>query len=93
MLSKAAILITGGIGSFGNTFVPMTLEKYNPKKIIVYSRDEMKQWEMAKNSRMMNGSVFLSVMYGTENDYTERLTALIMQSMPPLQRSSLPPNI
>jgi UDP-N-acetylglucosamine 4,6-dehydratase (inverting) len=48
MLSDKAILITGGTGSFGNTFVPMTLEKYNPKKIIVFSRDEMKQWDMAK---------------------------------------------
>jgi UDP-N-acetylglucosamine 4,6-dehydratase (inverting) len=48
MLSNSTILITGGTGSFGNTFVPMTLEKYNPKKIIIYSRDEMKQWEMAK---------------------------------------------
>jgi len=42
-------MITGGTGSFGKTFVPLTLEKYNPKKIIIYSRDEMKQWEMAKN--------------------------------------------
>jgi UDP-N-acetylglucosamine 4,6-dehydratase/5-epimerase len=48
MLSNSTILITGGTGSFGNTFVPMTLEKYNPKKLIIYSRDEMKQWEMAK---------------------------------------------
>lgn len=48
MLSNATILVTGGTGSFGNTFVPMTLEKYNPKKIIIFSRDEMKQWEMAK---------------------------------------------
>ena len=48
MLKNSTILITGGTGSFGNTFVPMTLNKYNPKKIIIYSRDEMKQWEMAK---------------------------------------------
>lgn len=48
MLTNSTILITGGTGSFGNTFIPMTLEKYNPKKIIIYSRDEMKQWEMAK---------------------------------------------
>ena len=38
----------GGMGSFGHTFIPMTLEKCNPKKIIVYSRDKMKQWKMAK---------------------------------------------
>ena len=48
MLTNAMILITGGTGSFGNTFVPMTLAKYNPQKLIIYSRDEMKQWEMAK---------------------------------------------
>jgi UDP-N-acetylglucosamine 4,6-dehydratase len=48
MLNDASILITGGTGSFGNTFVPMTLAKYNPKKIVIFSRDEMKQWEMQK---------------------------------------------
>jgi UDP-N-acetylglucosamine 4,6-dehydratase (inverting) len=48
MLINSNILISGGTGSFGNTFVPMTLAKYNPKKIIIFSRDEMKQWEMAK---------------------------------------------
>lgn len=48
MLNNSTILITGGTGSFGNTFVPMTLAKYNPKKLIIFSRDEMKQWEMAK---------------------------------------------
>lgn len=48
MTPNPTILITGGTGSFGHTFVPMTLAKYNPKKIIVFSRDEMKQWEMAK---------------------------------------------
>ena len=48
MLKNSNILITGGTGSFGNSFVPMTLKKYNPKRIVVFSRDEMKQWEMAK---------------------------------------------
>ena len=48
MFDNKTILVTGGTGSFGNTFVPMTLKKYNPKKLIVLSRDEMKQWEMAK---------------------------------------------
>ncbi len=48
MLKNSSILITGGTGSFGNTFVPMTLKKYNPKRIVIYSRDEMKQWDMAQ---------------------------------------------
>ena len=48
MLTNSSILITGGTGSFGHTFVPMTLAKFNPRRLIIYSRDEMKQWEMAK---------------------------------------------
>jgi UDP-N-acetylglucosamine 4,6-dehydratase/5-epimerase len=48
MYNQKTILVTGGTGSFGNTFVPMTLLAQNPKKIIIYSRDEMKQWEMSK---------------------------------------------
>lgn len=48
MLSQKSILVTGGTGSFGHKFVAMTLARYNPKKVIIYSRDEMKQWEMAK---------------------------------------------
>lgn len=48
MKESSNILVTGGTGSFGHTFVPMTLKKYNPKRIIIFSRDEMKQWEMAK---------------------------------------------
>jgi UDP-N-acetylglucosamine 4,6-dehydratase len=48
MLNNSSILVTGGTGSFGHSFVPMTLAKYNPKRLIIFSRDEMKQWEMAK---------------------------------------------
>lgn len=48
MLTGSTILVTGGTGSFGSRFVPMTLERFNPRRIVIYSRDEMKQWEMAK---------------------------------------------
>ena len=48
MLKKSSILITGGTGSFGHTFVSLTLKKYNPRRLVIFSRDEMKQWEMAK---------------------------------------------
>jgi UDP-N-acetylglucosamine 4,6-dehydratase (inverting) len=47
-LSNGSILITGGTGSFGHEFASMTLEKFNPRRLVIYSRDEMKQWEMAK---------------------------------------------
>ena len=48
MFNDAVILVTGGTGSFGNAFVSQILRNYRPKKLIVLSRDEMKQWEMAK---------------------------------------------
>jgi len=48
VLKNSSILVTGGTGSFGQSFIPMTLEKYNPERIVVFSRDEMKQWEMEK---------------------------------------------
>lgn len=46
MLNDKTILITGGTGSFGKKFTQMVLEKYNPKKLIIFSRDELKQHEM-----------------------------------------------
>ena len=48
-LNNSVILVTGGTGSFGKSFTEMTLKKINPKRIIIFSRDEMKQWEMAQH--------------------------------------------
>ena len=48
MLKNSSILVTGGTGSFGHSFIPLTLKKYNPKRLVIFSRDEMKQWEMEK---------------------------------------------
>ena len=49
MFNNKSLLITGGTGSFGKAIIPILLSKYNLKKIIIFSRDEMKQWEMSKN--------------------------------------------
>ena len=49
MLNDNSILITGGTGSFGKRFVKTILAQYRPKKVIVYSRDELKQFEMAQD--------------------------------------------
>ncbi len=46
MLNNKSILITGGTGSFGKAFTKYVLEHYNPKKVIIYSRDEFKQFMM-----------------------------------------------
>ena len=48
MLTNSSILITGGTGSFGHAFVRTCLERFKPRKLIVFSRDELKQYEMAQ---------------------------------------------
>jgi UDP-N-acetylglucosamine 4,6-dehydratase len=48
MLKNKSLLITGGTGSFGHAFVALTLANHSPRRLVIYSRDEMKQWEMAK---------------------------------------------
>lgn len=48
MLTNSSILITGGTGSFAKTFIPMTIAKYEPKRLVIFSRDEMKQWDLAE---------------------------------------------
>ena len=48
MLKDKVILITGGTGSFGKCFTRYVLTHYEPKKVIIYSRDEFKQWMMAE---------------------------------------------
>jgi len=55
MLNGKNILITGGTGSFGKQFVRTILKNYKPNKIIIYSRDELKQFEMAQsfNNKVM----------------------------------------
>lgn len=48
MFDNKTVLITGGTGSFGKAFSNYLRKNYSPKKVIIFSRDEMKQWEMAK---------------------------------------------
>jgi len=48
MLNNKTILITGGTGSFGKKFTEIILKRYKPKKLIIFSRDELKQFEMAQ---------------------------------------------
>ncbi len=48
MLNNKIILITGGTGSFGKKMVQVLLDEYKPKKLIIFSRDELKQFEMSQ---------------------------------------------
>ena len=73
MLENSSILITGGTGSFGHTFIPMTLEKYNPERLVVFSRDEMKQWEM---KRIFKGDKRVKFLIGDVRDKDRLYRAL-----------------
>lgn len=46
MFNNKSILITGGTGSFGRAFTRLVLDNYNPKRVVIYSRDEQKHFEM-----------------------------------------------
>ena len=54
LLDNKTILITGGTGSFGKCFTKYVLTHYEPKKIIIYSRDEFKQFNMANKFKQYN---------------------------------------
>ncbi len=53
MLNNKSILVTGGTGSFGKKFTKYVLDNYDPKKIIIYSRDEFKQFNMQNEFRAL----------------------------------------
>jgi len=84
MFNNKSILITGGTGSFGKKFIKILLDRYQPKKVIVFSRDELKQFEMQQifNSSAMRyfiGDVrdearLKQAMYGV--DYVVHAAAL-----------------
>jgi UDP-N-acetylglucosamine 4,6-dehydratase len=78
MLKDKTVLITGGTGSFGKKATAVILQKYKPKKIIIFSRDELKQFEMSQIYPMSDypmryfiGAILLE-MFGTKNDYIVR---------------------
>lgn len=71
-IDNKTILITGGTGSFGREFVKTLLQKYNPKKIIIYSRDELKQYEMALQFNDKRMRYFI----GDVRDFKRLLSAL-----------------
>lgn len=71
MYNNKSILITGGTGSFGQRFIHYLIKNYNPKKIIIYSRDEFKQHSMQLN-KLFSGAKNLRYFLGDVRDL-ERL--------------------
>lgn len=74
MLNGKAILITGGTGSFGNHFVDYVLAHYRPKKLIIYSRDEFKQFTM--RNRLMKHDEIMRYFIGDVRDEARLRRAL-----------------
>ena len=68
ILDDKTILITGGTGSFGKCFTRYALEHYNPKKIIIYSRDEFKQFNMENDFRKYDPDHKLRFFIGDVRD-------------------------
>jgi len=68
MLNNKTILVTGGTGSFGKKFIKTVLDKFKPKKVIVYSRDELKQFEMQQLFPDTSGSP-MRYFIGDVRDY------------------------
>ncbi|MDP6722319.1 MAG: UDP-N-acetylglucosamine 4,6-dehydratase (inverting) [Pirellulaceae bacterium] len=67
-LSGRSILVTGGTGSFGRAFISTVLRKHKPRKLVVFSRDELKQHEMQSNPSFSDGADILRFYIGDVRD-------------------------
>jgi UDP-N-acetylglucosamine 4,6-dehydratase/5-epimerase len=70
------ILITGGTGSFGKKFVETVLKRFNPKKIIIYSRDELKQFEMQQEAHFRKDGVLMRYFIGDVREEKRLIRAM-----------------
>jgi len=68
MFNNSTILVTGGTGSFGKRFIATILSRYLPKKIIVYSRDELKQYEMQQLDPFKKSKAVMRYFIGDVRD-------------------------
>jgi UDP-N-acetylglucosamine 4,6-dehydratase (inverting) len=69
MLNNKSILITGGTGSFGKIFIQTILEKYKPERLVIYSRDELKQYNMQQSEKYNSDKVMIRYFIGDVRDY------------------------
>ena len=77
MFKNKNILITGGTGSFGQKFVEQILNKFTPKKLIIYSRDELKQFEMSNRFKFHKNFKNLRFFIGDVRDISRLKLAMV----------------
>lgn len=68
MLDNKSVLITGGTGSFGQAFIKTLLERYHPKRVVVYSRDEFKQFGMQTTEPFLSHAEIMRYFIGDVRD-------------------------
>ena len=78
MLNNRSILITGGTGSFGKAFIKTILERYEPKRVVIYSRDELKQFEMQQTElfHSLRSKKILRFFIGDVRDFSRLRMAM-----------------
>ena len=76
MLNNKSILITGGTGSFGKHLIKTVLKQHQPERIIVYSRDELKQFDMQNSKEFANEKVLIRYFIGDIRDFTRLKKAM-----------------
>ena len=70
--SEQVVLVTGGTGSFGKKFVEIMLKEYQPKRLVIFSRDELKQHDMRASGLDHPACVISSAMCGMRRDWSGR---------------------
>ena len=75
-MNNKTILITGGTGSFGTAFCNLILSKYNPKKLIIFSRDELKQYHLSLQKNFIQHKKKIRFFIGDVRDKDRLFTAL-----------------
>ena len=76
MFNNKNILITGGTGSFGKSLTQYLLKNFNPKKIVIYSRDELKQSQMISQLQNNSKNKILRFFIGDVRDFERLKTAM-----------------
>ncbi|SVE32171.1 uncharacterized protein METZ01_LOCUS485025, partial [marine metagenome] len=69
MLNNKSVLITGGTGSFGKNFIKTVIKQHHPKRVIVYSRDELKQFDMQNSKYFESKKILIRYFIGDVRDY------------------------